>query len=322
MPRALITGITGQDGRYLTEKLLELGWDVHGVVREGDTEIRHLPESVPKESLHFGDLSNSYRVQEIVDAVQPDNIFNLGGISSVALSWQQPLMTVEVTGLGAAAVLEAAWQLQERSGRQVRVLQASSAEIFGSPCESPQTELTPIRPSTPYGAAKSLAHHLVSVYRGRGLFASSVILYNHESPRRPETFVTRKITSSVARIAAGKQDHLTLGNLEARRDWGWAPDYVDAIYGTISAEIADDFVVATGVAHSVRDFVAAAFSHAGIADWESLVSSDSQFTRSGDAPELVGDATKARERLGWRPATTFAEIVGRMVDHDIELLNA
>jgi len=225
-----------------------------------------------------------------------------------------------VSGLAVGNLLKAAYELQERTGNRVRFVQASSAEIFGRTSRVPQDETTPLRPLTPYGAAKAFAHHLVGVYRARGLHASSCILYNHESPRRPETFVTRKITAGVARIACGLQEKLAMGNLDARRDWGWAPDYVAAMVLALRDDVARDYVIATGVSHSVRDFVAAAFAAAGIADWEGLVTLDPRFARPSDAPGLVGNGARARELLGWSPSVTFDGVVGRMVAHDLALL--
>ena len=224
------------------------------------------------------------------------------------------MLTARVSGLAAVVLLDAARRLQERRGREVRVLQPSSAEIFGEPTTSPQHEGTPIHPVSPYGAAKALAHHAAGLERTRSLFTASVILYNHESPRRPPTFVTRKITSTVAAIAAGRADRLTLGNLDARRDWGWAPDYVDAMVRAIRHDEPGDYVIATGEAHSVRDFVSAAFRHTGIDDWEGLVEVDPRFFRPADPSVLVGDASRARTRLGWAPTVTFDGLVAAMVD--------
>jgi GDPmannose 4,6-dehydratase len=320
MPIALITGITGQDGGFLAERLLSDGWDVHGLIRHGDEHATALEQRHPAVTTHRGDLTDAQAIDALVTSVQPDEIYNLGGISSVALSWQQPLLTAEVNGLGAARLFEAAWQFQQRVGRPVRVLQASSAEMFGIPSESPQSETTPVRPRTPYGAAKAFAHNLVAVYRTRGLHACSCVLFNHESPRRPETFVTRKIAKAAAMIAAGKQESLMLGNLDARRDWGWAPDYVDAMVRAIRHDKPDDYVIATGEAHSVREFVAVAFARAGVPDWPRYVMIDESFVRPGDAPELVGDFTKARTVLGWTPTLTFEQVVARMVDEDVSEL--
>ncbi|MCM6761776.1 GDP-mannose 4,6-dehydratase [Rathayibacter sp. ZW T2_19] len=313
MPSALVTGASGQDGGYLVERLLEDGWDVTALVRGDDSG---LPPAV--RSLE-GDLRDAAGLGRVVAEAAPDTIFHLAGLSSVALSWKEPVLTAEVTGTAVAALLEAALSLQESTGREVRFVQASSSEIFGAAAENPQTESTPIRPVSPYGAAKAFAHLLVGVYRGRGLHASSGILYNHESPRRPEAFVTRKITAGVAAIAAGTATELSLGNLDVRRDWGWAPDYVDALVRASRADEAGDYVVATGVAHSVRDFVGAAFAAAGIDDWERLVVLDPRFARPVDAPEMRGDASRARDVLGWRPTVAFEEIVARMVAHDLDL---
>jgi GDPmannose 4,6-dehydratase len=313
--RALVTGATGQDGSYLVEQLLTEGVEVHALVRASDSAA--LPAEVRR---HAGDLADGDRLQAVVAEVEPTEVYNLGGLSSVALSWQEPALTSQVSGVAVGHLLKAAHELQERTGRGVRFVQASSAEIFGRTSRVPQDETTPLRPLTPYGAAKAYAHHLVGVYRERGLHASSCILYNHESPRRPETFVTRKITAGVARIAAGLQTELSMGNLDSRRDWGWAPDYVAAMVLAARAELGRDYVIATGISHSVRDFVAAAFHAAGIDEWNHLVSLDPRFARPSDAPELVGDSGRARELLGWQPAVTFDEVVSRMVAHDLELL--
>ena len=317
MPTAFVTGITGQDGSYLTERLIGEGLQVHGLVHAGDQLADAFRAEFPLVELHDGDLADSDAVAAIIAKVEPDEIYNFAGISSVALSWERPLLTAAVTGVGAAAVLEGAWQLQLRRGRPVRVLQASSAEIFGFPQEVPQTEDTPIRPRTPYGAAKAFAHHLVGVYRGRGLHAVTCILYNHESPRRPPTFVTRKITQAVAAIAEGGSEPLVLGTLDVRRDWGWAADYIDAMCLAIRHEVADDYIIATGKSHTIADFVTAAFAHVGITDWSSYVRIDDEFGRPADPPELVGDASKALAQLGWRPTVEFTELVARMVDADL-----
>jgi GDPmannose 4,6-dehydratase len=320
VPTAFITGITGQDGGYLTERLLAEGWQVHGLVHSASGDSDDLIARCPAAQLHEGDLGDAAAMARLVRAIEPDEIYNLGGISSVAYSWANPVTTAAITGLGAVGLLEAAWQLQRSTGRPVRVLQASSAEMFGQPQRSPQDESTPLRPTSPYGAAKVFAHNLVDVYRIRGLYACGLILFNHESPRRPPAFVTRKITQGVALIAAGKQDRLTLGSLTSRRDWGWAPDYVDAMVAAMRQEQGDDYVVATGVSHSVGDFVAAAFARVGIDDWADLVDTDPAFVRPADAAELVGDAAKARAQLGWAPTVTFEELVARMVEQDLRQL--
>ena len=320
MPTALVTGITGQDGSYLADLLAAEGCAVHGLALPGDPLLHELRDRVPDAVVHEGDLGDAATITALVGEIEPDEIYNLGGISSVAFSWDHPLLTARVTGSGVGALLEAAWQTQQRTGRAVRVLQASSAEIFGSPAEVPQTEDTAIRPVSPYGAAKAFAHHLVGVYRARGLHASACILYNHESPLRPATFVTRKITKAAAMIAAGAQDTLELGNLDARRDWGWAPDYVDAMRRAVRHERAGDYVVATGRAHSVREFAAAAFRHAGVADWDARLVVDEALMRPSDADVQIGDATRARTVLGWAPTVSFEQMVARMVDHDARLL--
>jgi GDPmannose 4,6-dehydratase len=313
---AFITGVSGQDGYYLAQHLVSAGWQVHGMTRSGDAP-KHLPKPV---TVHIGDLANPARLGALIEEVQPDTIFNLGGTSSVAASWRQPYETSISTGAASIALLEAAWQLQEQSGRDVRFLQASSAEIFGNATQIPQDELTPVRPITPYGSAKAFAHHAVGTYRARGLFASSAILYNHESLRRPPSFVTRRITLGVAAIALGLKDRLSLGNLESIRDFGWAPDYVDALARIAAADQADDFVVATGVSHSVREFAECAFAAAGISDGLERVDLDSRFRRPVDAAEMRGDSSKIAAKLGWTATTTFKRIVQSMVEHDIELV--
>ncbi len=314
----LITGVTGQDGSYLAERLLADGSAVHGLVRPGDAAADRLAARHPEIVLHAGDLADPQRLSALVADIRPVEIYHLAGISSVAQSWQQPLLTGAVTGLATAALLQAAWELSDRSGEPVRYVQASSAEIFGNPATSPQDESTPVAPVNPYGAAKAYAHHLVGVYRGRGLHAVSAILYNHESPRRPGSFVTRKITSGAAAIARGESDRLVLGNLDARRDWGWAPDYVDAMVRAARHTRAADYVIATGRGHAVRDFVAAAFAAAGVEDWQRYVHTDPALYRPADPTELVGNAARARTELGWVPTVTFEELVARMVRADLD----
>lgn len=316
MTRALITGIGGQDGRYLTELLLADGYEVHGVVRSADAD--GLDARI---TTHRVDMSEGDRLREVVLAVAPDQIYNLAAISSVALSWKEPLETARVNGLSVAALLDAAQELAEKGTTAPRFVQASSAEIFGQAEEVPQTERTPVRPASPYGASKAYAHHLVGVYRAQGLFASSCILYNHESPIRPAGFVTRKITQGAARIARGLQDELVLGNLDARRDWGWAPDFARALYLAATAERGDDFVIATGQTHSVRDFVRAAFERAGVTDWEGRVRVSAEFARPVDPAVQVGDPSHARDVLRWEPSRSFEEIVGAMVDHDLAMID-
>jgi GDPmannose 4,6-dehydratase len=316
MPVALVTGITGQTGGYLAEQLLAQDWDVHGVVRDADEARDDFSHRAPDARLHSGNLEDPARMAGLVLELAPDAVFNLGGISSVARSWSDPAETARITGLGVVALLDAAWQLREREGRRVSFVQASSAEIFGNAIDLPQTEQTAIRPVNPYGAAKAYAHHLIGVYRTRGLEASSCILYNHESPRRPEAFVTRKITKGAAEIANGTASELVLGNLDAVRDWGWAPDYAAALLLAATKD-PGDYIIATGEAHTVRDFVAAAFAAAGIADWESYIRQDPAFMRPSDAAALVGDASRARRVLGWAPTVSFDEMVAAMVQNDL-----
>src|SRR4051794_19224394 len=262
MTRAFVTGISGQDGRYLAERLLAEGVEGHALAHA----LEPLPD-VPGVELHRGDLTAVDEVRALLVDLAPDEVYNLAALSSVARSWDEPDRTGRVNGLAAAALLESALLVQEKQGRPVRFVQASSAEIFGQPDRSPQDESAPVRPVNPYGAAKAYAHLMVDVYRRRGLHAVSAILYNHESPRRPPQFVTRKITSTAVAISRGQAERLVLGNLDARRDWGWAPDYVDAMVRAARVESAGDYVVATGSGHTVREFVAAAFAHVGIDEW-------------------------------------------------------
>jgi GDPmannose 4,6-dehydratase len=308
--RALVTGITGQDGGYLTERLLEEGVEVHGLVHGADAAVTSFAAAHPTVSLHVGDLADSASLAAVVEASQPDEVYNLAGISSVAYSWEHPVETAEITGMGALRLLSLL-------PPGARFVQASSAEIFGQ-APAPQSESTPLRPTSPYGVAKAFAHQAVQVQRSRGAHASNAILYNHESPRRPTAFVTRKITQTVARVARGLEDELVLGNLDARRDWGWAPDYVDALVRAVRADSPDDFVVATGEAHSVEEFALAAFARAGV---EPRIRVDPSLVRTGDPALQVGDASKAREVLGWAPTVSFEELVGRMVDNDLALVS-
>jgi GDPmannose 4,6-dehydratase len=308
--RALITGAGGQDGHYLVEQLAADGTEVHVLLHPSERP----PDNVAA-TTHPGDVSDVGATRRLVLELGPDEIYNLAAISSVAQSWDEPDAVFKVNGEAAVELMESAHLLQHQRGSAVRFLQASSAEIFGQPEESPQTEQTPIRPVNPYGTSKAFAHTMADAYRQRGLHTSTVILYNHESPRRPTQFVTRKITSTVAAIAAGRAEELALGNLEARRDWGWAPDYVDAMVRAVRAESPDDYVVATGISHSVRDFVAAAFAAAEIEEWAHLVRVDPAFVRPVDPTELRGDAPapasggspaspSRRSWLRWCPPTS------------------
>jgi len=314
---ALVTGVSGQDGGYLAEQMVAGGASVHGVVRQAEELPSHLAALGDRLILHELELDDHLGLARLLDRVAPDAVFNLVGVSSVGWSWSEPVLTSEVNGVFVARLLQLLWERQERTGLAIRFVQASSAEIFGGTTMTPQDEDTPISPRSPYGATKAFAHGLVQVFRARGLHASNAILYNHESPRRPTTFVTRKITSTVAAIAEGRADRLVLGNLDARRDWGWAPEFVDAMVRMAEHEVGDDYVVATGVSHTVADFVSAAFSRVGIADWGPYVSTDPAFVRPVDAVELIGNPARARDVLGWKPQTGFDELVGRMVDADL-----
>lgn len=324
--RALITGITGQDGSYLTELLVSKGYEVHGVLRRASLfntdRIDHLykdpHQSTPSVLLHYGDLADGASLRQVLETVQPDEIYNLGAQSHVRVSFQIPEYTADVASLGALRMLEALREHVERSGRQVRFYQAGSSEMFGA-APPPQMETTPFYPRSPYGVSKAAAHWYSVNYReSHGLFICNGILFNHESPRRGETFVTRKVTRAATRIKLGLQDKLYLGNLDAKRDWGFAGDYVVAMWLMLQQEVADDFVVATGEAHSVRDFVQLAFDQIGL-DWAKYVEFDSRYLRPAEVDFLEGDASKARSVLSWKPRTSFTELVKMMVEYDLNL---
>lgn len=315
--RALVTGVTGQDGGYLAERLVHDGWLVVGTARPGEAvpaHLRALGDRIEIEQLDLRDLDS---LTALVRRVEPDETYNLAGISSVAWSWQDPVTTMQVNAVAVAGLLDALRRQQDRTGRPARLLQASSGEIFAGAEQVPQRETTRIAPRSPYGAAKACAHHMLQVHRASsGVHGVNVILYNHESPRRSPLFVTRKITSTVVAIAEGRESVLSLGNLDSRRDWGWAPEYVDAMVRAIRHDQPDDYIVATGVSHSVADFVEAAFLRCGISDWRPYVRVDPDLVRAADPVELVGDASYARSVLGWEPKVAFADVVGRMVDAD------
>ncbi len=326
--RALITGITGQDGSYLAELLLEKGYEVHGIKRRASSfntqRVDHIYQDPHVQNqnfvLHYGDLSDSSNLTRIIQQVQPDEVYNLGAISFVGLSFKQAELTANVTGVGVLRLLEAIRMVGGSQNNPIRFYQASSSEMFGKVRESPQVETTPFYPRSPYGCAKVFGHDITVNYRDSyGLFACSGILFNHESPRRGMEFVTRKVTNAVARIKLGLQDTLALGNLEPRRDWGFAGDYVKAMWLMLQQDEPDDYVVATGHTHSVREFVDAAFRHAGLDDWERYVIQDERFFRPAEVDLLVGDATKARTELGWKPEVDFESLVAMMVDHDLKL---
>ncbi len=321
--RALITGVAGQDGGYLAEQLVAEGVDVHGVVRgpaddsqDADTAYDTDVPDLQGVTLHHHDLTDLPGTAGLIAGLAPDEIYNLAAVSSVARSWDEPVATGMVNGLAVAALLVAADTLR-RSGKDVRLVQASSSEIFGAAAVSPQDESTPLAPGNPYGAAKAYAHHLTGVYRARGLHASAVILYGHESVRRPRRFVTRKITSTVAGILAGTADRLELGALDVRRDWGWAPEYVQAMTSAARYDRPGDYVLATGRDHSIADFVEAAFSYAGIADYQHLVSSEQSLHRPTDVAVQRGNPAKAERELGWVARTVFPEVVHKMMDADL-----
>lgn len=313
--RAFVTGASGQDGSYLAEHLIADGVEVHALTLSGE-----VPEFLPADVVvHRGDLTDVSATRALLADLAPDEVYNLAALSSVAASWEDPDLNAAINGAAAVALLESAWQVARARDKQVAFVQCSSAEMFGEPSESPQSETTPLRPVNPYGAAKAYAHLMTGVYRSRGLHASSMVLYNHESPRRSPRFVTRKITSTVAAIAAGKAEEIVLGNLDARRDFGWAPDYVDAMVRAARHAHGNDYVIATGRSHSVRDFVAAAFTQAGVSDWESRVRVDPSLLRPADPTDLRGDSSRARTELGWAPTLEFPEIVKQMVETDLEL---
>ncbi|WP_349899474.1 GDP-mannose 4,6-dehydratase [Parafrigoribacterium soli] len=319
MTRALITGITGQDGMYLAELLLAKGYEVFGVVRGQDNpKYATLRDMLPAVTLIKADVMDISGLVRALRIARPDEVYNLAAISFVPYSWENPGLTSEVTGKGVLNVLEAIrlWAGDDLSG--VRFYQASSSEMFGRVQQVPQTEATKFWPRSPYGAAKAFGHHLTVNYReSYGLHASSGILFNHESPRRGAEFVTRKVTRAVARISLGLQNSFTLGNLDAERDWGFAGDFVEAMWLMLQQETADDYVIATGKTHSVRQLLDIAFSEVGIDDWSQLVQLDSNLLRPAEVDHLVGDSTKAREALGWKPTVEFPDLIRIMVQADL-----
>lgn len=322
MKKALITGITGQDGSYLAELLLAKGYEVHGIIRRASTfnttRIDHLYKDPHLNGvrffLHYGDISDSTNLIKLLYRIQPEEIYHLAAQSHVRVSFDIPEYTGDVTGLGTIRILEAI----RETGLKSRFYQASSSEMFGKVVEIPQRETTPFHPRSPYAAAKVYAYWTTVNYReSYGMFACNGILFNHESPRRGETFVTRKITRAVAHIKAGLQDKLFLGNLEAKRDWGYAKEYVEAMWLMLQQERPDDYVVATGETHSVEEFLDEAFSYVDL-DWHDFVKIDPKYLRPAEVDLLIGDATKAKSELGWEPKTTFRELARLMVDADME----
>lgn len=315
---ALITGITGQDGSYLAELLLEHGYEVHGMVRRASTEkfdrIEHLRERI---TLHQGDLLDQRSLVDTLRASKPDEVYNLAAMSFVAVSWLQPTLTAEFTGVGVTRMLEAV----REACPEARFYQASSSEMFGKVREVPQTEMTPFYPRSPYGVAKAYGHFITVNYReSYDLFAASGILFNHESPRRGLEFVTRKITWHAAAIRHGLRDELRLGNLDAERDWGFAKDYVEAMYLMLQHDTPEDFVIATNQTNTVRECVQIAFDEAGVDDWERYVTLDPAFLRPAEVDQLRGDPGKAKSVLGWEPRTSFEELIRLMTRADLELL--
>jgi GDPmannose 4,6-dehydratase len=326
MKKALITGVTGQDGSYLAELLLEKGYEVHGIIRRASTfntgRIDHLYKdphiSGVRLFLHYGDIADSTNLIKLLYRIQPDEVYHLAAQSHVRVSFDIPEYTGDVTGLSTIRILEAI----RETGVSSKFYQASSSEMFGEVHEVPQRETTPFHPRSPYGAAKVYAYWATVNYReSYNLFACNGILFNHESPRRGETFVTRKITRAVARIKAGMQDKLYLGNLDAKRDWGYAKEYVEAMWRMLQQDQPDDYVIATGETRSVREFLTEAFSYVDL-DWQKYVELDEKYLRPAEVDLLVGDATKARNTLGWQPKVTFKELVQLMVDADMTMVNS
>ena len=326
--RALITGITGQDGSYLSEFLLEQGYEVHGIIRRTSTfntdRIDHVYEDPHKDGvkllLHYGDLTDGTTLRRILEEVQPTEIYNLGAQSHVRVSFDSPEYTVDAVGMGTLRLLEAVRDYQRRTEIEVRFYQAGSSEMFGLVQAVPQSETTPFYPRSPYACAKVYAHWQTVNYReSYNLFACNGILFNHESPRRGETFVTRKITRAVARILAGKQNKIYMGNLDAKRDWGYAKDYVKAMWLMLQQEQPDDYVISTGETHSVREFIELAFGYVNL-NWQDYVEFDARYLRPAEVDLLIGDSTKARKNLGWTPSVTFEQLVALMVEADLQAL--
>jgi len=321
MPRAFITGITGQDGQHLAEFLHAQGYDVYGMVKgQNNPRATRIQEEMPFIELVSGDLADLPSLVAALELSQPDEVYNLGAISFVALSFSQAELTANITGLGVLRMLEAIRMIGGTQNNPIRFYQASSSEMFGQVRETPQTEMTPFHPRSPYGCAKVFGHDIVVNYReSYGLHASSGILFNHEGPRRGIEFVTRKVSNAAARIKLGLQHELVMGTLDSKRDWGYAGDYVRAMWMMLQQDEPDDYVVATGETHSVEEFVGRAFEAAGLDNWRDHVRQDPKFFRPAEVDLLIGDASKARDRLGWRPEVDFSTLVRMMVEHDLEL---
>lgn len=321
MPRAFITGITGQDGQHLAEFLHGRGYDVYGMVKgQSNPRIAALLDEMPFIETVPGDLADLPSLVAALNTVQPDEVYNLGAISFVALSFNQAELTANITGLGVLRMLEAIRMVGGAHDNPIRFYQASSSEMFGKVREAPQNEMTPFHPRSPYGCAKVFGHDIVVNYReSYGMFACSGILFNHEGPRRGYEFVTRKVSNAVARIKLGLQQELVLGNMDSKRDWGYAGDYVAAMWSMLQQDEPDDFVIATGETHSVQEFVERAFAEVGIENWREHVRQDPKFLRPAEVDLLIGDASKARAQLGWEPKVAFPELVSMMVRHDLQV---
>jgi GDPmannose 4,6-dehydratase len=325
MPRALITGITGQDGSYLSEHLLANGYEVYGLIRgQNNPKRQHIERTLPDVRIVEGDLLDQASLMTCVQKVKPDEVYNLAAISFVALSWNQPELTGEITGLGALRLLEAirltagASGSRSKSAKGIKFYQASSSEMFGKVRENPQNEQTPFYPRSPYGVAKAYAHYITVNYReSYNIHACSGILFNHESPRRGPEFVTRKLTIGAARIKLGLQKELLMGNLDTRRDWGFAGDYVKAMHMMMQEEQADDYVIGTGETHQGKEWAQIAFERVGL-NWEDYIRTDPQFMRPAEVDLLIADPTKAKKKLGWKPEVSFRQLIEMMVDHDLE----
>lgn len=326
MKKALITGITGQDGSYLAELLLAKEYEVHGVMRRASTfntaRIEHLYQDPHIEGvrlfLHYGDLADANTIRKLIYNIRPDEIYNLGAQSHVRVSFDIPEYTANITGLGTLRILEAIKDYEHETGAKVKLYQASSSELFGD-APPPQNESTPFFPRSPYGVAKLFSYHTAKNYReAYGIFAVNGILFNHESPRRGETFVTRKITRGIADIVAGKVDKIYLGNLDAKRDWGYAPEYVEAMWRMLQTPEPEDFVIGTGEAHMVRDFCEVGFRHAGLGNWQKYIGIDHRYFRPTEVDHLLADPRKAKEKLGWEAKVKFEELAKIMVDADLK----
>ncbi len=320
--RAFITGITGQDGRHLAQFLHDKDYEVFGLIKgQHNPRAEILDEELPFVTPVSGDLADLPSLVNALEQAQPDEVYNLGAISFVAMSFNQAELTANITGLGVLRMLEAVRMVGGSGDNPIRFYQASSSEMFGKVRQTPQTEMTPFHPRSPYGCAKVFGHDITVNYReSYGLYACSGILFNHEGPKRGLEFVTRKVTNAVARIKHGLQHELVLGTLDTKRDWGFAGDYVRAMWLMLQQDEPDDYVVATGVTHSVEEFVELAFAHVGIENWRDHVRQDARFMRPAEVDLLIGDASKAHEKLGWTPSVSFAELVAMMVDHDLLLM--